>query len=295
MTDAVQWKYPEAIVECEWLSNRIRAADIRVYDCTTYLHYTDDHPLKPYDVESGFEDYKKAHITNSAFLDLQQEFSDNNSLYSFTLPKFNELGESFKKHGIGDPYHVILYSRNGSQWATRIWYMLHVLGYENVSILNGGFLEWQKLGLPIESKITNFNSADFKVDVKSDIFVGKDEVLQAVSDGSTIILNALTEDLHKGLNTRYGRPGRIPNSVNIPFHELIKPDTGKFKSPSEVTQIFADKDVHSELKILNYCGGGIAATLNAFVLRQMGFSHIQIYDNSMSEWAMDEKLPIEVD
>ena len=48
-------------------------------------------------------------------------------------------------------------------------------------------------------------------------------------------------------------------------------------------------------KIINYCGGGISATLNAFVLYQLGFNDIKIYDNSMSEWAKDENLPIEID
>ena len=47
------------------------------------------------------------------------------------------------------------------------------------------------------------------------------------------------------------------------------------------------------LEIINYCGGGIAATLDAFVLHQLGFHKLKIYDNSMSEWAMNEDLPIE--
>ena len=44
-----------------------------------------------------------------------------------------------------------------------------------------------------------------------------------------------------------------------------------------------------------YCGGGIAATLDAFLLHQLGFENVSIYDASMSEWARDESLPIETD
>ena len=58
---------------------------------------------------------------------------------------------------------------------------------------------------------------------------------------------------------------------------------------------FKINGVNQEQKIVNYCGGGISATLNAFVLRQLGFKELNIYDNSMSEWAMDENLPIEKD
>ena len=44
----------------------------------------------------------------------------------------------------------------------------------------------------------------------------------------------------------------------------------------------------------SYCGGGIAASLDAFVLLQLGYDDIEIYDNSMSEWATDDSLPIEI-
>ena len=47
----MEFKYPEAIVECDWLLNQLNNDDVRIYDCTTILHYTDDHPEKPYDVE----------------------------------------------------------------------------------------------------------------------------------------------------------------------------------------------------------------------------------------------------
>ena len=44
-----------------------------------------------------------------------------------------------------------------------------------------------------------------------------------------------------------------------------------------------------------YCGGGIAATLDAFLAYQLGFQNVSVYDNSMSEWAPDVDLPIETD
>jgi thiosulfate/3-mercaptopyruvate sulfurtransferase len=166
------------------------------------------------------------------------------------------------------------------QWATRIWYMLYSLGFDNVSILNGGFSEWTRLDLPIEIKKNIFEPANFKSKIKIEKFIDKDEILKTLTKNSSLLVNALTEDIHSGNNPRYGRPGRIPSSINIPFHNFLELNTGKFKS----------------IKIIiNYCGGGIAATLNAFALFQAGFIKFKVYDNSMSEWAMDETLPIEID
>ena len=81
---------------------------------------------------------------------------------------------------------------------------------------------------------------------------------------------------------------------NIPFEELVE-DSQKLISPQKAQAIFKNKNINQKIRVLNYCGGGIAATLNAFVLRQLGIEKIEIYDNSMSEWAMDHQLPIEKD
>ena len=53
MMEHIKWKYPEAIVTCEWLKHRLADDNIRIFDCTTYLHYTDEDPLKPNHEESG--------------------------------------------------------------------------------------------------------------------------------------------------------------------------------------------------------------------------------------------------
>ena len=288
-----KWRNPAAIVECEWLFNRLGDESIRIFDCTTYLHYTDDHPSKPYDVESGLSDYKKNSILGAAFIDIQNTLSDQDSIYSLTLPNFQELGESVKGLGIGDPYHVVLYAKNGMQWATRVWYLLYSLGYETVSILNGGFSEWCKLNIPIEPGGKTFAPAEFDLKIKEAKFVDKNDVLEAIDDNNTIIINSLTEDIHLGQSRRYGRPGRIPKSINIPFHTLVDRETGKFKQPKDAYAIFASHGVTLNKEVINYCGGGIAATLDAFILYQLGFDLFSVYDNSMSEWAMDEGLPIE--
>jgi thiosulfate/3-mercaptopyruvate sulfurtransferase len=242
---------------------------------------------------SGFDNYRTSHIPNAAFLDLQQSLSDNDSPYRFTIPALQDLADRFKKQGVGDPFHIILYSANGMQWATRIWWMLYAVGYEKVSILNGGFAAWQQAGLPTQDSITTWSPGKFEARIRPNIFVGKQRVLEAIADQKTVLLNALTRDLHLGESARYGRPGRIPTSINIPFSNFMKNGLDYIRSASEAQQILAEYGLTPNTDIVNYCGGGIAATLNAFVMLQLGFSDLQIYDNSMSEWAMDHSLAIE--
>jgi thiosulfate/3-mercaptopyruvate sulfurtransferase len=174
--------------------------------------------------------------------------------------------------------------------------MLKSVGIDNVSILDGGFNEWKRNGLPTSQESITFLPSDFDFIPRKNIFVNKQAVLEAIDSDSTIILNSLTADIHKGQNPRYGRPGRIPKSKNIPFHELLDSETGKFKTFEELTKIFETNKITKDKNILNYCGGGIAASLEAFVLYQLGFKNIAIYDNSLHEWAaIDQTLPMEND
>jgi len=295
MKNEIEWKFPNAIVNCQWLAENINNNNIRTYDCTTYLHYRDNDPSLPYVVESGREQYEKSHIPNSSYIDLQSDLSDKDSPYRFTIPNLKILSENFKKVGIGEDFHIVLYSRNGTQWSARIWWMLRSVGVDNVSILDGGFNEWVRLGLPTSDKILTFPKSDFNFKPRNEIFIDKEPVIKALEDKNTKILNSLTEDIHKGQNPRYGRPGRIPNSLNIPFHKLLDPETGKFLGAEELLEIFQKNKISYENQIINYCGGGIAASLEAFVLYQLGYKNLKIYDNSLSEWAIDENLPMERD
>ena len=299
----VGWHHPQAIVECDWLKARLEnlsiRSSIRIFDCTTYLHFTDDHPEKPYEVKSGLTEYKKCHIPNSAYLDLQANLSEADSPYRFTLPELGNLAKRFSENGIGSPFHIILYSRNGLQWASRIWWMLHLLGYDKVSILNGGMAEWLNQGLPTETAITRFEKANFPANTSSKLVVFKEDILKAldtrIDTKTCILLNALTSDIHAGESVRYGRKGRIPKSLNIPFHDFLNADSGKLIAPEQARQRLLEQNITPDQKIIHYCGGGIAATLNYFVLYQLGYLDMALYDHSMSEWAMDAALPIETD
>ncbi len=108
-------------------------------------------------------------------------------------------------------------------------------------------------------------------------------------------INALAPDLHRGANPRYGRPGRIPGSVNVPALSLLDQSTLAIRAPEKVAATFAGVGADRSKRIVVYCGGGIAATLDAFLLHQLGYEDLAVYDNSMSEWAKDDTLPIERD
>lgn len=292
MSKPMQYAQPDAIVSTDWLADHLSDPTLRIFDCTTYLRY-ESGTDRPYRVESGREDYDKAHIPGAAFLDLQGDLSDSTSRYSFMMPPLEDLAARFAERGIGDGSRVVLYARKSPQWATRIWWMLRAVGWDNAAILDGGFDKWEAEGRRIEAGESRYPRASLMSRPRPGLFVGKDEVLGAIGDERTCTVNALGSDLHKGDNPRYGRPGRIPGSVNVPAASLLDPNTLVFKTPEETAQLFQAIGADRSKSMLLYCGGGIAATLDAFLLHQLGYPDIAVYDASMSEWAKDESLPIE--
>jgi thiosulfate/3-mercaptopyruvate sulfurtransferase len=287
-----RYAHPEAIVDTAWLAANLSDPSLRVFDCTTYLLY-ETGTGRPYRVESGRADYDKGHIPGSAFLDLQGELSDSASRFNFTMPAADDLAARFVARGIGAGTRVILYARKSMQWATRVWWMLRAIGFDDAAILDGGFDKWAAEGRPAEMAETRYPPAFLLARPRPGLFIGKEEVREAIGDAGACTINALAPDLHRGENPRYGRPGRIPGSVNVPALALVDPASLTLKPPAEVADTFAAVGADPSRRILLYCGGGIAATLDAFLLHQLGYRDIAVYDASMSEWAKDETLPIE--
>ena len=295
MTTPAHYAHPEAIVSTAWLAANLADPALRVFDCTTYLRY-ETGTGRPYRVESGQADYAAGHIPGSAFLDLQGELSDTSSRFNFTMPAAADLAARCAARGIGAGTRVVLYSRKSMQWATRVWWMLRAIGFDNAAILDGGFDKWQAEGRPLETSPSHYPAATpLAAAPRPGLFIGKDAVRAAIGDAGACTINALAPDLHSGENPRYGRPGRIPGSVNVPALDLVDPATLTLKPPAAVAAAFAAVGADRSRRILLYCGGGIAATLDAFLLHQLGYGDIAVYDASMSEWAKDAALPVERD
>ena len=287
-------QYSEALVTCDWLETHLNDPDLVIFDCTTYL-VPHEGPNRPYDIQSGKADYDEGHIPGAGYFDLQKDFSVADSPYRFTLPSAQETAATFARHGVSDGKRIVLYSRKNLQWATRFWWMLRWLGFNNVSILDGGYDKWVADGRMTSTNQCKYQAGQLSINLRPELFVGKEAVKSAIGAPETCTINALAADLHRGENPRYGRPGRVPGSVNVPATTLFNSKTMEMLPKDTVAQTFIAIGADPTKRIIVYCGGGIAATLDAFLLHELGYRDIAVYDNSLSEWATDVSLPVETD
>ncbi|MDH3680336.1 MAG: rhodanese-like domain-containing protein, partial [Acidimicrobiia bacterium] len=264
--------------------------DLRVFDCTVVLRRSGD---GPFEVESGRRAYDDGHIPGSAFLDQVDELSDPSSDLRFTALAPEALAHAFGRRGIGAGTRVVLYDRAFNMWATRAWWLLRSIGFDSAAVLDGGWRAWGADGREVSTAPAPVHPpAALVAEPRPGTVVGRAEVEAALADDRVCLVNALSPELHDGTDASYGRPGHIPSSRNVYAVDLVDPDTHRYRPLDELRRVFADAGVEGE-RIVTWCGGGIAATSDAFVLSLLGHGDVGIYDGSLSDWVA-AGLPLEV-
>jgi thiosulfate/3-mercaptopyruvate sulfurtransferase len=287
---------PQALISTEQLAAILDQPNLRIYDCTTYLEPAPAGSDEPYVAVPGRQSFEQAHIPGADFLDLQAEFSDPATKLHFMMPAAAQLGAAFGCYGIGDGSRVVLYSIGTMMWATRFWWMLRSLGFDNAAVLDGGLDTWRTEARPLHSgPPQGYPAATFAANPRPGFFTDSGAVKAALGRRDHVIVNALGPQFYKGLEpSRYGRPGRIPGSVNVPAATLVQP-TKQLIAPAEAEAKFVAQGITPDKQVIAYCGGGISATVDLFLLHQLGYDNLTLYDGSMGEWAKDPSLPIETD
>ena len=285
---------PKALISTSELADLLSDPSLRLFDCSTSTVPPPPGADVPYVAVPGRPAFEAAHIPGADFLDIQNEFSDRNTKLLFMMAPVAQMAEAFGRHGVGPGTRVVLYSVGSMMMSTRFWWMLRALGVD-AAVLDGGLDKWRAEGRTTETGAPKgYKPAIFQAAPRTNMFVDRATVLSELHRPGTVIVNALNDELHQGsAPSRYGRPGRIPGSVQVSAATLIDPATKGFTTLADAAEKFAAKGLAKDKHIICYCGGGISATIDLFLMHQLGYDDITLYDASMGEWARDVSLPIE--
>jgi thiosulfate/3-mercaptopyruvate sulfurtransferase len=282
------------LVETDWLFEHLDDPRVRVLECTVYLHPAD--VPGGYRVESGRARWAAGHIPGAGFVDLQADLSDPSASLRFTIPPAAQFAEVMSRYGVGEGVRVVVYDRFVNMWAARVWWMLRAFGFDGAAVLNGGWRKWTLEGRPVATDDGARPRREFTVRPRPELVADKAGVLAALGQERTCVLNALTEEQHRGTGgVSYGRPGRIAGTVNVPARALVDPETHAYLPDEALRAKFSEAGALDARRIVTYCGGGIAASSDAFALALLGRDDVAVYDASLSEWAADPSLPMERD
>ncbi len=293
------YKNSHWLVETDWLEENMHDSNIRVYDCAAIPERNPDitqrkkHPILP---KSSKDKFYLQHIPGANYLDVPNQLTDKSTSIPLMLAPTEQLVTSFRQAGISNSSHVVLYSSGSPIWAARVWCILHSLGLENISILNGGLQKWLDEGRPTSSKEKKYTTGNFSPVSKKNIFINKEQVLSATKNTNTLLIHTLKPSVFDGSDDRliFGRRGHIPTSINLPSSLVLEADSATVLSSDRLEQIFKNIGVDRVENLITYCGGGINASLVAFALKLLGYNNVSIYDGSMNEWGNDISLPIAI-
>ena len=276
---------PTLLVSTDWLSERLRAPDVRVLDGSTYL---------PTENKDGRALYDEAHIPGARFFDID-EISDDQSPLPHMLPPVEKFVSRVRKLGIGDGHRVVVYDQQGLFSAARVWWMFRLFGHEDVAVLDGGLPKWIADGHPVDAEPVEPKERHFTGRRNSGMVRDVTQMARAVKLEDEQIVDARSPGRFRGEEPepRKGlRAGHIPGSHNVHYRSLLNDDQ-TMKSPDELRAIFEAAGVDLSRPIANSCGSGVTACILALAQARIGHKRNSVYDGSWVEWGAYEDLPVE--
>lgn len=276
---------PEALVGTAWLADHLKDPDLRILDCTWHHVSTN---------LDGRTQYRGRHLPNSVHFDIDYVADKSNPL-PHMLPKAADFAKKVGLLGVGSADRVIVYDRLcGGAAAARVWWMFRAFGHDKVAMLDGGYGKWTKEKLPTEmsavrpepqSFTATFRSALVKTldEMKANLVSGAEQVVDARGPGK---FNGSQEDVfpHKKL-------GHIPNSINVPWGDLINPESGSFIFADALAARFAAAGLDPQRPAVTTCSSGITSCVVALGLYLLGNKSTAVYDGSWAEWGLADDTP----
>ncbi len=293
----MEFTHPEHLVSTDWLADHLDDPAVRILDVTARLTSA---------LENTAEAacYVDHHIPGSLFFDVASGkgvLSDPDAGLPWMWPAPEQIASSLAAVGVGPDTRVVLAARtprdgidSGTMWCTRAWWTLFHSGVD-VAILSGGIEQWEREGRPMTAEPSVVPAADPFVPTVGHrgARATKEDVLAALDEGATCVVDALGADSFTGTGPSYGpRSGHITGATNLPFRSLIERETAAFVDPDAMHAALSAAGLLDAPRVITYCGGAIAATVDAFALALFGRTNVAVYDGSLMEWTADPDLPM---
>ncbi|MBH0073222.1 sulfurtransferase [Pseudoalteromonas sp. NZS127] len=261
------------IVSTQWLYARLEQAKLVILDAGMLR-------------ASFIGEYSPiAMLPNAQRFDIKNELADRSNPLPNTLRSETQFTQVMQKAGVNHDSYIVIYEDEGLFSAARAWWMLKSMGFDNVKVLSGGLSKWLESGYPVQQGYSKAkHNGNFFARYKAGYFINKQQVQNAIDDPAIVLLDARAHKRFTGEDPEPRadmRSGHIPNSLSLPYSELLC--SGETKSLSEIQQQFKALVGNAE-KLQFTCGAGITACILALFADECGYANLSVYDGSWSEW-----------
>lgn len=246
------------------------------------------------DIQRSGEDFASAHIPGSVHLPYGNFRGPKDN--PGQLPELTELAKALGAKGLSkdDAIVVAHAGRTSTDFgaAARVYWTLKSVGFENLSVLNGGFAAYQSQGLELTDQATEVSPTTLALAFDDTWYASTDYIEAQINSGEPApLLDSRLESFFEGKRWHGAakRPGILPGADNFAFTAFFDEGSALLKPAREVNQIVAANDLGTA-KTVSYCNTGHWAATNWFVLSEVaGVDEVKLYAESMVEWSNLDK------
>lgn len=266
----------DPIVTVEWLSERLdEQHDVVIVHVGTTMGGDDP--------AAGF---RTAHLPGARFVVLDTALASPAApvIGRHPLPSPTDLAAAMGAAGIDDESPVVAYDDRNGGWASRLVWMLRVLG-QPAALLDGGLAAWTG---SIETGPPSAEPVQRRVALwPDDAIVSADEVAAHITNGGVVIDSREAPRYRGDVEPIDSVAGHIPGAINLPFTDNLI--DGSFRPVDEQRQRFSA--VAADPQAIVYCGSGVTACHNALAIHAAGLPMPRVYVGSWSGWSTENGRP----
>ena len=276
---------PEALVSTEWLAAHLDDPNLKILDCTWHHVSTN---------LDGRTQYRGRHLPGSVHFDIDH-IADRSNPLPHMLPTPEDFAKKVGLLGIGDGDRVVVYDRLcGGSAAARAWWMFRVFVHGRVTLLDGGFGKWTREKCPTEMSPVRPEPKSLSVSFNGALVRGLSEMNANLATGAEQVIDARGPGKFDGTQRDvfpFKKLGHIPNARNVPWGNLIDPESGAFLASDALAARFAAAGIDLSRPIATTCASGITSCMVALALYLLGHKTAAVYDGSWAEWGLAEHTP----
>lgn len=215
------------------------------------------------------------------------------------IPSVEEITALIGSLGIDNDDHVVIvpWGTDSSEFggATRIYWTFKYLGHDGVSILDGGWRQYDAAGGARVAAPVAPEAATFSATLRPELIASTADVEAALKNGTKLIDGRPeAQYLGKGKSPVVRIEGTIPGALNIPNSEFYSAEYAAFAPLETINALTKGIGLAENEKNITFCNTGHWASIIWFGLSEIqGNKNTSMYDGSMAEWAADPARPIQ--